>query len=260
MNRDPPDPNPIASYGGKKDAFAEMRAAYEHAGRIRLALGLSPREARYRCMIAAINDGMNRTTAAALFGQTSYESLVREIKRFEQETGQPVPTGKRGPKSGSRNLERTRAMVAMRRDGKTLAVIGETFGLTRERVRQILDREERALGERLPRTRRRTERVSWRCALCGIERHLRPGAAARRGTLCGPCAKLDPSRAERILADRRSGMPWYRISSAEGSTNNTNAARALYCYLRRAGRNDEIRELWPRGVPHFLIVRHGAPR
>lgn len=45
---------------------------------------------------------------------------------------------KTGPKTGSRDKKRTAAMRQMRTKGATLQAIADRFGITRERVRQIV--------------------------------------------------------------------------------------------------------------------------
>lgn len=64
-----------------------------------------------------------------------YHTVVNAARRY----GIKFKLEKRGRKQrGIINKARAKQMVELYRDGQTLAQIGETFGITRERVRQIM--------------------------------------------------------------------------------------------------------------------------
>jgi hypothetical protein len=65
---------------------------------------------------------------------------LHEVYGAAKRLGVVFPAGKRGPSPGLRDPKRAEQMVALHAAGKTLEEIGDVYGVTRERVRQILKR------------------------------------------------------------------------------------------------------------------------
>lgn len=168
------------------------------------------------------------------------------------------------------------AVVAAYRDQGSFTDVGVQFGLTPERIRQIIVRHERATGERLPRTgriiggdKRRKPRVAVQCPNCGWVRHLIPShAKALSGELCGPCgSKLSARKhlTDELIDDtiRRvlAGEKFHHLALSAGyAPRGTQAlSSAVYSHLLRSSDSDTIARLWPRGVPHWLRQRCGDP-
>jgi DNA-directed RNA polymerase sigma subunit (sigma70/sigma32) len=57
----------------------------------------------------------------------------------------PAHLRKHGPGTGGRNVERDKKICALKATGLSNEAVGEQFGLSRERVRNILDRAARDL-------------------------------------------------------------------------------------------------------------------
>lgn len=87
---------------------------------------------------AAAAEGLTRKQAVERFG-VCYST----IHRLANEYGIHFPRSGTGPA----DAERATAMEAMYRGGKTLAEIGTLYGVTRERVRQILSRHQRMTAD-----------------------------------------------------------------------------------------------------------------
>lgn len=153
--------------------------------------------------------------------------------------------------------DRAAAIVEAYYSGRTFRSVGDEFGISHERVRQLVVRHESLSGAEKKRTGRQyPSRTAWRCDLCGCEKHLTATQLAKAGTRCPRCRRTDVEKAERFIAAYRENPNWLAIANAAGSQPN-NAARLVYHYLLR--RRDAVRpaELWPRGVPAWLINIHG---
>ena len=170
--------------------------------------------------------------------------------------------------------ERDREIVAAYRELGTLVKTASRFGISYERVRQILVKYERMTGETVPRTPREMcnwkPRVLWRCADCGAEMMLRPREAEIR-QVCASCRadriskrvrkrltdELIESTIHRVLA----GEKWQPIavSAGYGESASNCLTGAVYRHLLRSGDGRTIARLWPNGVPWWLIRLHGLP-
>jgi len=103
----------------------------------------------------------------------------------------------------TRNPERKEAIVKLRNDGKSLREIGETFGMTRERVRQIIGSGTKA---------------NLKCLICGAS------ITDRAGTKY--CSAKCRSKAERLRKRPRIERP----CGVCGKTFATTAkSRQTYC-------------------------------
>jgi hypothetical protein len=80
----------------------------------------------------------------------------------------------------SRNAEICRRYKA----GETMEHVGESYGISRERVRQILGRAGVRSRRGGTKGHRRVEYVEWRCASCGKTEMRPPFRARARGRFC----------------------------------------------------------------------------
>jgi DNA-binding CsgD family transcriptional regulator len=119
-----------------------------------------------------------------------------------------------GPGSGrQRDPAREAAMAELRRQGLTLAEIGERFGITRQAVKVALDRPPAP-----PRPPRRPTPPPPTCRGCGSLFPTRPGGL-RVSTLCLPCLarRPDATLAERLRAHRvAAGLTCSRLAQRAG--------------------------------------------
>lgn len=93
-----------------------------------------------RLMVAKLADLAERGmtyTEAAQEAEISYHLVASYARRFDLEFRQE----KRGRKISTRKDERSADMRLMYEEGNTLIQIGQKYGITRERVRQILTRD-----------------------------------------------------------------------------------------------------------------------
>lgn len=220
-------------------------------------------------IISRLRDGASLTEAAKAVGY-SYCTVHAVVREYERRTGDRLPRvgiAQRGKRA--RNLEREAAIVAAyHADGGTFESVGKLYGITRERVRQIIARAEAAAGETPIRHNRRLngeahsafrKRRLWRCPGCGTERKLSPAAWERaQGSQCSSCASrkhLSDALIEEGIArlktegDRRGVL--YKMALEAGYPPNGTAAlkRAIYKALERRG---EVAQVWPDGIPHWL--------
>lgn len=92
------------------------------------------RYARNTAIITAYNDGVPATDIAATHGITT--ATVYHVVREAREEGAPIPNRTRGARKihGDRNV----VIVDRYQSGETLEAIGNDYGLSRERIRQII--------------------------------------------------------------------------------------------------------------------------
>lgn len=148
--------------------------------------------------------------------------LLEAIARFFSPPPEPptlyVPTGR--PANTSLHLKRRDEIAQLRRDGKTYREIGEVYGITRERVRQILVKHGDAslLGVDAPFGRQRREASEKRrtvaCATCGKE-HVVHQVLPYKHYCSRACRWNRPewrTRAAEIMALRQQGKTWREIN------------------------------------------------
>jgi len=89
------------------------------------------KDARATRIMECAERGLSMQEAASHLG-FHYRTVTRKAKELGIEF--------RRPNKGAADQERLQAVAAMYRSGKTLAEIGELYGVTRERIRQILSK------------------------------------------------------------------------------------------------------------------------
>lgn len=94
------------------------------------------RAEREQQAIALAAEGLHLAEIARRIGYTH-----RGAKLLLQRHGVTPKMGGRGGPSGLRDMPRAEKIASMYRQGVTLQKIGDTFGMTRERVRQILKKQ-----------------------------------------------------------------------------------------------------------------------
>lgn len=173
----------------------------------------------------------------------------------------------KGASMNSKNPKRDSEWVSRYRDGETLNDIASTAvpPVSRERVRQVLFSYEKRTGEKLPRHTGapgvfRSERVEWKCEICSESRWITEAYRDRYASArCSKCRNIDVDKFEKQIDMRRELGNWHRASIAAGySPTSVSMQRHIYRYLRQMGRRPEINELWPQGVPPWLIRACGA--
>ena len=214
-------------------------------------------------IVAAITNGSTRHQVADEIGVT-YDAVVKILKR----TGLTAPFVKRGLKGGMRQDERTAAIVAAYRapSPPSMATIGRQWGISTERVRQIIAMHERLTGETIKRRREHRnppplKRVEWCCSDCGAARRIKPSEAAMYER-CRAC-EIRRRRAASLITDamieewivrRLSGDSWSEIARSRGWDNNNSHRPAAYIwtYLRRTGRMGEVAAIWRGSSTRWL--------
>lgn len=190
-----------------------------------------------------------------------YPTAFQIVRAHEKKTGERLPRSPRGPKHKS---ARTAEIVAAYKQTPNAYRVGERFGITHQRVTQIVLRHERETGERLergkaaPRYGPRVERVVWRCHGCGTERRFTPGTV--RAKTCQKCTRTRTTDVmiEAAISERLAGAKWYPLAMRLGwsQQGSFQLSRIVYVHLLREGQTDMIPRLWPDGVPPWL-QKHG---
>jgi len=149
------------------------------------------------------------------------------------------------------NEERNAAMAEMARDGKTLTEIGERFGLTRERVRQIMARFPDVPDTLTRNEMRRFEERGRFCEVCGAGFVPAP---ARAGRFCSPrchgvSSRRFPPAVERgIVARVRVGETQFAVAADLGVSVMTVSAICRRHGLRLGkGAPGRTRPAWHEG-------------
>jgi molybdenum-dependent DNA-binding transcriptional regulator ModE len=258
---------PINLTGLPIEVLRELRVRVRE--QIRKTEALRPRgplrKHDYAAVIQAVRDG----TAIKDCG-IPYMSAWIIVRNHERATGERLPRLKSGQKIGERrNQGRSLAIVDAYRELGTLELASKQFGVSRERVRQIIVRYERETGEKIPRTINigqhllhiKKPRVLWRCAGgCGKERMMLASAAALHAMCnrCGTGSRITDELIEdtiaKILANPAAHGKWGRLAKAAGFEPRAYSALqiAVYTALQRQGRHDTIAALWPDGIPHWM--------
>jgi transposase len=119
-------------------------------------------------------------------------------------------------KSGNASSQRARAMVSAYRSGKSLQAVGDEFGVTRECVRQTLNRFTRDTGEAIPRhPPKRTQRECARCHKPFFPADHRYGSKYCSNK-CGWAAKQLPINSAEIVAAYAAGMTYTEVGRRFG--------------------------------------------
>ncbi len=140
---------------------------------------------------------------------------------------------KRGPTTGARKLrqftERDAAIVRLYENGKTLEELGASFGITRERVRQILVRDGCNVRHR-GQAKREARKITLVCPQCGESRRILPSKINRlNDAYCSAsCRALDnPNHSGRraYLMRRDDRLVWSEIGRRLGLVNPISRAK-----------------------------------
>ena len=144
---------------------------------------------------------------------------------------------------------------------------GQKFGITGERVRQILRKFERKTGQKLPeKPRHQPVRVEWACDFCGTAYSQSPSVAKNRR--CGVCSRIrgqkrkdgklsDPLVIERLIEDRKAGASWLSMAIAHGIPRNAChcVPSSIWRHLRWERRMDEVPAIWRGASTRWLEKR-----
>lgn len=152
-------------------------------------------------------------------GHTGYEIAMETglaeptVRRYAQLLGLHLPRKKR--KRPDEDVARIQEIVEMRKSGKTLDEVGKVFGITRERVRQIVRKHapDVVIGGK---------KTTTECAVCGIHfiaKGHRPGIFCSHN--CWSAARQIKSGwnrdlAEKIIKLRGQGDTWQQVSDKLG--------------------------------------------
>lgn len=214
---------------------------------------LTDRDWLYRAVMEAYLQHPVSADIAGQFG-ISYSAVSSFRKRWRDEGGS-------APRSLNRKLKAPTDYSHIIEAFKTLGTLeatGKKFGVTRERIRQIVSRYERETGESLGRpgkSHAKKELVEWECRHCGTVHRQPPAKAKLRN--CGKCVSLrsrgsrldNPVLIEEWIEARKAGSSWASIGRSAGLNNRANhlIARAIWRYLRREHRFDEVPLVWRQG-------------
>lgn len=138
--------------------------------------------------------------------------------------------------------------------------IGEKFGITYERVRQIVVRYEKRTGTHVPRTKPKLPRY---CKGCGANLDKLPVSKHTHCLVRKRAKEILISRSKQIegwLNDRLKGAFWHEIAFSIGKGTNystpKNAGKDIqelcYKYLLITNQHFRVPTYWPNGVSVWL--------
>lgn len=219
-----------------------------------------PSVLRNESILAALLSGTTKLDVTEQFG-VSPATVARISARHRRETGTRLPSSRHRTGLGPRDPERDLAVVHSYLETGRMHETGVLFGLTSERVRQIVLRYERRTGTVIPHTSNRGEKVPravLTCPVCGkTKRTTQPEKTSSYCKHCGRANRIPDEKIDAWIARRRAGDSWLQIVMAAGMKINesnriTIAVAARLAFHRR---HAELRELWPRGLPPYLAKR-----
>lgn len=183
------------------------------------------------------------------------EFWIRETLRWNGD-GDAVPfTAHNYPGPNQTVADRRAAIIAFRAAGKSMQAIADIYGLSRQRIEQILKRTD------APKFNANVvDRVLWTCPVCGGVWKLRPGQLKTRQKVgeCSPCVSLRSARRGKAIVERRlAGETWMDIQHSiaqdfHNTSNHTGIARDARAYLKL---NDASAEVW-----EIVFPGRGRPR
>lgn len=148
-----------------------------------------------------------------------------------------------------------------------MALVAGEMGISTQRVSQIINKHRESadgiVGKLRIATSRLTPRVEWKCQGCGLVVLKTRGAFEKSGDLCVKCKKaargpsVPDELMEKIVADLK--IPSYgklaKWGKEIGYKNNPtlSMAKAVLGFLTRHSRLNDIEEIWPDGVPKYLV-------
>ncbi len=200
---------------------------------------------------------------------------AEELSRPRKRPGIHPPTG------------RNAAVIEGRAAGRSLQEIGDQFGITREWVRQIVERHDRHAGTQInqdakasvyrERGLRKIKRVERTC-LCGAVMMTFPSSpltycsrrcsaiGRRRHLIESGRLKYDDDRVIGIIDLRFAGKNWLQITQMMGlpGTHGVALQRAVYAYLIRENQltHENVRVLYSTSVSGIVppwLLRIAAP-
>lgn len=160
-----------------------------------------------------------------------------------------------------------------RDDGRTMAEIAKTYGVSTQRIQQILKRVENQTGMKLERAG--AGRVEWQCCDCGEKRIVIPSDAAK--TRCQTCARAELAETQRnlplaypdewyewIISARHRGMLRKDILHSLGNEHSYQSMQShLWRYLCRRHKAAQARSIWEAvavtATPGFGWLERKAP-
>ena len=170
---------------------------------------------------------------------------------------------------GAEKQARNEVIVAAYREIGNLREVGDQFGITYQRVQQIIVQHEKRTGETISRNRRRRPQfiksVVVHCVDCGRERIAVPSKIrpVERCRYCAPTVnrKVSDEQIESAIRRVRAGgfvrprgkrlTHWGAIAREYGMTQWHMLPRTAFLYLQHRRRYAEIDALWPV-LPHWL--------
>lgn len=204
-----------------------------------------------------LRNGMSRHDVSIRL-ELSYESILQFTSKHRRDTGEAFPYRRKDGGWNGVFSQRHLDIVAAYREIGTLEATGASFGLTRERVRQIVVKYERITGETIKRYKPiNGPRIPLSCPGCGRTRNIPPSIAEKASPYCFRCGhrkRVDVERVGAIIALRRTPLNWRQTGLRAGFNKQATwtAERMVYSHLTYHGRHGEIAELWPKGVPNWL--------
>lgn len=224
--------------------------------------GITNRHAIYdhEAIIAAVKAGVAIKDCGVPYGVASLA-----VRTYERATGERLPRSPRGAPARTTVSAREANIIATYRELQNMRAVGDTLGISRERVRKIINRYERLTGEAIPHAPRgtpgeRVARVIWKCARCGTERRVRPSDLGSLREYCLRChhrlsAKfLSDQLIEDTIAARLAGEKWRPLGIRAGyvPSGAHSLESGIYRAVQYQGKYELIPRLWPKGIPHWL--------
>lgn len=149
---------------------------------------------------------------------------------------------KRGRPPGFADKQRTAEIIKMREGKSTYQEIGARFGISKERVRQILHKAGRSdLCHRKWNNRSHCgpykPRIEKECAQCGKTMLLIPSRSGRIycSRKCYGLLERQRDKLVVILGDRISGMSWTEVAKKHGYVNPTSPRSVITILAKRSG-------------------------
>jgi len=201
-----------------------------------------PRNAR---IVAMYRAGSTLKKVGMAFG-ISTSRVLAIIVREERRYGLPKTRNKRGrPKGSFGYLDRNRDIVAMYRAGKTLKETGQAFGVSGQRVLQIIVRDEKQHGHLSVRNSYARQPELRRCASPGCGRFFAASPSDSTKYCSSKCFGRELSRRKRIplpiddlIEDRRAGKTLADLVEKYGVSEMT-LSRRLRGVRRGPRRKDD---------------------
>lgn len=170
----------------------------------------------------------------------------RTIRKIINDSGEAFPPT---TYSTIRKSDRNLAIVQMYKNGSKLREVGVSFGVSAERVRQILIRFEMHTGETVARHPKAGPpavlRVRWTCAQCNKERIVTEARRAKMRDLCLDCqnrsrARMDDDFLDHVIAMRSANLRWFDICAILGEKYTQPLQVAVWRYLQRCGEDPRV--------------------